>query len=478
MAGHGLTVGFTAVLLPQLQRPGSSIVVDDVSGSWIASILGFALVTGNFIVPTIMAKSGRKTANLVSILPMLIGWFSILLATSVPSLLLARFLQGVSMGMIATLGPVLIGEYTSPKNRGAFLMTLSLAIAIGVLTVHSIGSYFGWQTAALLCAFISFINLLIVINSPESPSWLADQERYEECKQVFRWLRGDEEEEELHAMMETSAIIKESKDDAGVKDSLLWKLKSGLLYLNETVRKRQFYKPIFIMMHLYTLGQWGGANIMSAYTTKILENVVGPNAMFGLIIISLGTQRIITNSSAIYVIKKIKRRTILLSTTLINIFAFLAIAAYSYAKTHGYLPFDHPLIGIFLAHIHMFSIATGTVPLPLIIAGELFPLEYRSLAGGISVLFVSVNLFLTVKTLPYLFTTIGLPGAYCMYAGIVGYCLVVCWMVLPETKDRTLQDIEEEFMGRPLSPQELMSTLSLTSLKLHNADRRCSAPMI
>ncbi|XP_048000592.1 facilitated trehalose transporter Tret1-like [Leguminivora glycinivorella] len=424
-----------------------------------------------------MAKSGRKLANLISILPMLVGWFSILLATSVTGLLLARFLQGVSMGMIATLGPVLIGEYTSPKNRGAFLMTLSLAIAIGVLTVHTVGSYFGWQTAALLCAFISFINLLIVINCPESPSWLADQGRYDECKRVFRWLRGDDEEEELHSMIDTSLVIRESKEDGEAKDSFTWKVKSGLVYLNETVRKRQFYKPIFIMMHLYTLGQWGGANVMSAYTTKILENVVGPNAIFGLIIISLGTQRIISNSSAVYVIKKIRRRTMLLTTTLINISAYLTIAGYTYAKINGYLPFDHPLIGIILCHIHMFSIATGTVPLPLIIAGELFPLEYRSLAGGISVLFVSINLFLTVKTLPYLFATIGLPGAYCIYAGVVAYCLVVCWMVLPETKDRTLQDIEEEFMGRPLSPEELMSTLSLTSLK-HNTDRRCSAPMI
>ncbi|XP_073958704.1 trehalose transporter 1-like protein [Choristoneura fumiferana] len=478
MAGHGLVMGFTAVLLPQLQRPGSPIPVDDASGSWIASILGFALVTGNFIVPAMMAKSGRRTANLITTFPMLVGWFGILTATTVPALLVSRFLQGISMGMIATLGPVLIGEYTSPKNRGAFLMTLSLAISIGVLTVHTIGSYFGWQVAALVCAFIGFTNLLIVIHSPESPSWLADQGRYEESKEVFRWLRGDDEEEELQMMIETSIIIRESKEDANIKQSFVRKIRKNIVYLNETVRKKEFYKPIFIMMHIYTLGQWGGANIMSAYTTNILGHVIGPSTMFGLIIVSLGAQRIISNSSAVYVINKIKRKTILLATILINICAFLAIAGYTYAKAHNYLPFDHPFIGIILVHIHMFSIATGTVPLPLIIAGELFPLEYRSLAGGISVLFVSVNLFLTVKTLPYLFATIGLHGSYCIYAGIVAYCLVVSWILLPETKDRTLQDIEDEFRGRPLSPEELKSTQSLTSWRLYNTDRRCSHPHV
>ncbi|XP_050357131.1 facilitated trehalose transporter Tret1-like [Nymphalis io] len=478
MATHGLVMGFAAILLPQLRLPGSLIPIDDVSGSWIASILGFALVAGNFIVPTIMAKYGRRTANLASIAPMIIGWFCIITASNITALLIARFLQGVAMGMSASLGPVLIGEYTSPKSRGAFLTFISLSIATGVLFVHTLGSFFSWQVTALIIAFVVFSDLLIVIYSPESPSWLADQGRYDECRKVFRWLRGHSEDDELEKMIEASKVIREAKAEMEISQSFSKNFKRNIAYVNTTIRKKEFYKPIFIMIHIYTLGQWAGANILAAYTIDIFNHVIGTEANISLMVITLDIQRIISNTFAVYVIKKVKRRTMLFATVGINIFAFLATAAYTYLKSQNMLPFDHPAIGIALIHIHMFSIATGTVPLPFIIAGEVFPLEYRSLAGGLSVLFLSTNLFITVKTVPYLFKNVGIHGAYILYAIVVGYCTVIAWWFLPETKDRTLQEIEDEFRGKPLSPEELKSTQSLTSFKHFNTDRRCSSPVI
>ncbi|XP_026730578.1 facilitated trehalose transporter Tret1-like [Trichoplusia ni] len=480
MAAHGLVMGFNAILLPQLRQPDSIIPIDDTSGSWIASIIGFALVAGNFIVPPIMANYGRRTANIVSVTPLLVGWFSIILAKSVPVLLVARFLQGMAMGISASLGPVLIGEYTSPQNRGAFLTMISLCIATGVLTVHTMGSFMHWQTTALVCGCIAFVDLIIIIYSPESPSWLADQGRYEECKQVFRWLRNEDEEEELQKMIEASVIVRESKEEANISQSLGKRIKSGVVYFSATIKKKEFYKPIFLMMHIYTLGQWAGANILAAYTTDIVHNIIGTEFNTALLIITLDSQRIISNALAVLVIKKINRRTMLFSTVIVNIISFLATAAYTYFKGQGTLPpfLDHPGVGVALIHIHMFTIATGTVPLPFIIAGEVFPLEYRSLAGGISVLFLSSNLFITVKTVPFFFGTLGIHGAYCIYAAVVGYCLVVAYFFLPETKDRTLQDIENEFRGRPLSPDEVKSTQSLASWKLHSKDRRCSSPVV
>lgn len=478
MAAHGLVMGFAAILLPQLRKPGSAIKIDDSSGSWIAAILGFALVGGNFIVPPIMANYGRRTANIVSITPLLVGWFTIIFANSVSVLLIARFLQGLAMGMSASLGPVLIGEYTSPKNRGAFLTMISLCIATGVLTVHTMGSYLTWQTTALVCACIAFVDLLIVLNSPESPSWLSDQGRYEESKKVFRWLRNEDEEEELQKMIEASIIVRECKAEANISQSFSHRVRANITYFNATIRKKEFYKPIFIMMHVYTLGQWAGANILAAYTMDIFHHVIGTDINIALLVITLDAQRIISNSIAVFIIKKINRRTMLFTTVGINIFAFLATAAYTYCKGQGILPYDHPFIGVALIHLHMFTIATGTVPLPFIIAGEVFPLEYRSIAGGLSVLFLSSNLFITVKTVPLFFSTLGIHGAYCIYAAVVGYCLVITYFFLPETKDRTLQDIENEFRGRPLSPEELKSTQSLTSWKLNNRDRRCSSPVV
>lgn len=156
-----------------------------------------------------MGIYGRKIANLVSIVPMIIGWVCIVFATSMPFLLIARVLQGLSIGMGVTLGPVLISEYSSPNYRGAFLMSISVNIAVGVLTVHTLGSYLKWQTTALIYAVITIVDFVIVAYSPESPSWLADHGKYEESKRIFRWLRGNDEENELEQMIEASKIVRE-----------------------------------------------------------------------------------------------------------------------------------------------------------------------------------------------------------------------------------------------------------------------------
>ncbi|XP_050678410.1 facilitated trehalose transporter Tret1-2 homolog [Leptidea sinapis] len=477
VGAHGMTNGYAAILIPQLRLPDSIIPINDGSASWIAAILGFALVAGNFIVPTIMAKYGRRTANIVSIVTMIVGWFCIVTATNITALLVARFLQGSAMGMTASLGPVLIGEYTSPQNRGAFLATISLSVSIGVLFVHTLGSCLHWQVAGLVCACLMFFDLLIVLYSPETPSWLSDQGRYEESEKVFRWLRGDNEDEELKRMIESSMITKESRAAVNISESFSKRLRNNLVYFTTTIQKKEFYKPIFIMVHIYTLSQWGGANILAAYTIDVFSNVIGNKFDIYLMVITLGTQRIISNAMAVYIIKKVKRRTMLLATVGINITACLTLAAYTYLKAHNMLPFDLPIIGVLLIHIHMFTIATGTVPLPFIIAGEVFPLEYRSLAGSISIFFLSANFFINVKTFPYFLQTISIYGAYLVYTAIVGYCLLIAYFFLPETKDRTLQEIEDEFRGRPLSPEELKSTQSLTA-NSYNQDRRCSAPAI
>ncbi|XP_075987447.1 facilitated trehalose transporter Tret1-like [Anticarsia gemmatalis] len=477
MAGSGLVIGFTSSLLQQLRAPDSNIPIDDDSGSWIAAMPGISLVIGNFLAPPTMSKYGRKIANLVTIVPLIAGWAMIFFAKSITMLLLARFVQGLCMGMCTMLGSVLIGEYTSPKNRGVFLMTISLSIAVAVLSVHLSGAFLSWQNTSLICGLVAVVDLFIVLYSPESPSWYAGKGRYEACKQSFRWLRGDTEEDELKKMIEAAMVLKEAKLSTQKPKSLVKKIRNMIQYFGITIRKKEFCKPIIIMMHVYMLGQWSGINMLVAFPIDLLHRMLGPDCNVPLIMFTIDIHRIIANTCALYVIQKVKRRTILRVTVCLNILAILACAAYCYAKVHGMIHSEERILGISLIHIHMFSVATGSLPLCFIIAGEVFPLEYRGLAGGISVFFYSANLFTTVKTLPLLLSSVDLYGTYGLYSGILVYSLVIVWMLLPETKDRTLQDIEDEFRGRPLSPEEMKSVQSLTSWKAYTTDRRCSGPV-
>lgn len=409
---------------------------------------------GNITIPTLMVKYGRKKANLISILIVILGWLCLVAAKSLSAILAGRLLQGLSAGMSSCLVPILIGEYTSPKNRGAFTIVMSLIMGAGTLIVHAVGSYTTWEVTALVCAVISAVDFVMVLLSPESPSWLADRGRYAECEDTFRWLRGVEEDEELARMLAESVASRRSKDTAGNV--------SIFRAFFSAVTKKEFYKPIVIMIHLYAMGQWAGINMLAPYIVNLVETLAGADVDVPAVVMSVDAQRMVSCLVAIFVIRRVRRRTMLFGAIGLNGIVLLAIAGYSYAKEKK--QFEHPVLGVLLLHLLMVTVATGSLPLPFTIAGEIFPLRYKGLSGGISSFFCSINIFLSVKSFPFFEKEVGLHGMCCLNAGIVVYCLTVVWFLLPETKDRTLQEIEDEFKGR-VHEEDLRSAQPLTTFK-------------
>ncbi|XP_022836133.1 facilitated trehalose transporter Tret1-like [Spodoptera litura] len=473
--GHGAVIGYPGILLPQLHLVDSAFKLDAASASWIASILGITQLVGSFISPPIMEKFGRRAAHFTATVPNLIGWFVITMATNFEVLFAGRILQGLSIGMLSPLRSVLIGEYSSPKNRGAFLTTVSLSQSFGIFFVHLVGSLLSWQQAALICSFFPFISIIMTIYSPESPSWLVTKGRHDECRRVFRWLRGDDEEDELEEMIEGRLLYEKAMISASFN-----RKNNRIRKIITTIKKKEFYKPIILMMHAHVLVNFAGGTTMSAYSTMIIGVVMGPQVNAHFWMIFLGAQRFVSNTLAVFAINKFKRRTMMFATGGLSIFAQFALAAYVYFKQQGTLPYDAVWIPILLINLKFFAVATGMLPLPNVIGGEVFPLEYRSIGGTISLASFSATFFLVLKTFTGLVESVGMYGTYVVYGCIITYCMVVIWFLLPETKDRTLQQIEDEFRGRPLGPEEIEVRKSLqadpiVAYKRKMSARRCSS---
>nr|XP_049705550.1 facilitated trehalose transporter Tret1 [Helicoverpa armigera] len=440
--GHGSVVGFPAILLPQLKDPDSSLILSKEEGSWIASVTAISQLLGSFTTPPIMGRLGRKVAHFVVIASILLGWTVILLAKSMEAMVVGRIIHGMSFGLMLPLRSVLLGEYTSPKNRGAFLTTISVAQAFGILLVHLVGSLVSWQKTILILIAFPLASLLMTCYTPESPSWLAARGRYEECRKVFRWLRGDGEEEELEEMIRarcesTSTPISNCKD------------------LMVLLKKKEFYKPIVIMIHSYLMGEFSGGALMSCYSTTVITLLAGPEVDAHVWMIALDTQRNISNAIAVFVVHKVKRRTMFMATGGLCIASNIAIACYVYARVLGVLTYTAIWLPILLINIQFFTVAVGMVCLPYVIAGEIFPLEYRSVGSSISIVSIACGYFLVTKSFPAMVDSIGLHGSYAVYAAAMSYNLCVVWSLLPETKGKTLQQIEEHFRGKALVPEEM-----------------------
>ncbi|CAK1546736.1 unnamed protein product [Leptosia nina] len=464
--GHGCVIGFPAILIPALRLPESGIKASASEESWIASIVGFALIMGNFIITPLMDTLGRKKSHLLTILPIFTGWFTLLMAESVTWLIIARFLQGIAMGMLGPLGSIIIGEMTDPRNRGAFLTCVSLSLTIGVLFSHSLGTFFSWQQSALICSFITFTSLLLIMYNPESPSWLIAKGKYEKGEEVFFWLRGrsPKQEAELDDMIAAQKSLRKSSI-IGQKVTFGVRVRRFCIYLNETFRKPEFYKPIIIMFVLYTMFQFAGINVISSYAMDIIDQVVGPEANAKFLMVLLDVERLICNLLAVFLMKTMKRRTLLFSSSAICVFSYLGKSYYIYARDNNALPFTSQWIPISLIGLYMFSLTVGISSIPFTISGEIFPLEYRGFGGGISVLALSFNFFVAVKSFPVLTSAVGLSITYLMYTAVVVVCLSILYFMLPETKDRTLQEIEDSFRGVSAADRKCVEPLNGT----HNA---------
>ncbi|CAH0731718.1 unnamed protein product, partial [Brenthis ino] len=465
--GMGCGLGFPAILLPHLHEKNSEIPLTKEGESWIAATAALSMLIGTVLTLSIMDRFGRKATHYMLTILAIISWFITILATSVEALILGRFIFGMSAGMLLSLRSILIGEYTSPKNRGAFLTTVSLTQAFGIFFAHLLGSLISWQKTALVCLFSPFLSLVMIMYTPESPSWLVSKGRHDECREVFRWLRGSEEDEELEDMIEAriayeQAIVKAPKDSHLLKK------------LSIIIRRGEFYKPILIMIYSNAMLHFSGGTTMASYSTVILSLLMGPKANVHFWMVFLDTQRVIFNTLAVYVINKTKRRIMVFSTGMWSAASHFAIAIYVYFRLNGW-DYDAIWLPALLVNVQYLAVAVGTVPMPQVLGGEVFPLEYRGIGGFISMVTGNGVMFLALKTFPRLVDKSGLQGTYIVYGVIILINLILLMVLLPETKGKTLQQIEDEFRGRPLRREELESKQSLQANPIENYKRKMSS---
>lgn len=311
----------------------------------------------------------------------------------------------------------------------------------------------------------------MVIYTPESPSWLLSRGRYDECRKVFKWLRGNEEDHELEDMIEAKLAF----DKTAIRD---YKKQNWFVSLGKIMCKKEFYKPITIMILCNNIMQYSGAPTTAAYSTVIISMLMGPKANPYFWMVFLDSLRLILNTMAIYVIHRVKRRVMTSTTGALSVASHFAIAIYVYCRIKGW-SYDAIWLPALLINLQFLALAVGTVPMAQVIGGEIFPLEYRSIGGTISMATSGGALFLALKTFPTSIDHVGLHGTYAIYGGVILINFIIMLILLPETKGKTLQQIEDEFRGRPLRLDEIEAKQSLQSnpieiYKRQLAERRAS----
>ncbi|CAB80841.1 putative sugar transporter [Arabidopsis thaliana] len=404
--------------------------------SLFGSILTVGLILGALICGKLTDLVGRvKTIWITNIL-FVIGWFAIAFAKGVWLLDLGRLLQGISIGISVYLGPVYITEIAPRNLRGAASSFAQLFAGVGISVFYALGTIVAWRNLAILGCIPSLMVLPLLFFIPESPRWLAKVGREMEVEAVLLSLRGEKSDvsDEAAEILEYTEHVKQQQD---IDDRGFFKL-----------FQRKYAFSLTIGVVLIALPQLGGLNGYSFYTDSIFIST-GVSSDFGFI--STSVVQMFGGILGTVLVDVSGRRTLLLVSQAGMFLGCLTTAISFFLKENHCWETGTPVLALFSVMVYFGSYGSGMGSIPWIIASEIYPVDVKGAAGTMCNLVSSISAWLVAYSFSYLLQWSS-TGTFLMFATVAGLGFVFIAKLVPETKGKSLEEIQSLFTDSP--PQD------------------------
>jgi SP family arabinose:H+ symporter-like MFS transporter len=423
----GLLFGFdTAVISGTINFIQPYFGLSEAELGWTVSSLLFGCIAGVFLAGKAGDHYGRKK---VLMLAALLFFFSAIGSASAHSLyffLFSRILGGIAVGVASILSPMYIAELAPAKYRGSLVSLNQLAIVIGIL-VAFFSNYLlvdtgenNWRWMLLVMAAPAVLLFFSLFMVPESPRWLVARNRNDEALKVL--VRTSGKELAVAEFKEIGETLKNHKEST-FRDLLAPKIKPLLI--------------IGIILSVFQ--QITGINTIMYYAPKIFANVGQSNNSALLQTILIGGTNLLFTLVAMVLIDRFGRKLLIIigSSGMMLMLAGLS-ALFFTSHTSGIL-----VLVFILGYIAFFAASLG--PALWVVAAELFPNRLRG--KGMSVAIVSLWIACTIVTIAFPIMLEKLSGGitFLIFALICFANLVYVLKNVPETKGKTLEELEKEF---------------------------------
>ncbi|CAK1595537.1 unnamed protein product [Parnassius mnemosyne] len=431
----GIVLAYPSVLNAAILSPDATdIKATTGQASWIASAHGFSGLLGFFIFSPLFQVIGRKPVNISFEIFMIVGWILLYFSKSITMMIIAKSIQGLAMGGVFVYA-ITISEFTHRKRRGVFLTITKCSLACGSLLCHALAIICDFRQIALISLIPNGITLSLVLFCPESPAFYAIKGHFEDCKKSFFWLHSDSQENKAELKHLISAQMERRKSKLQQKKTpILYKLLKKLL-------RRDFGIPFLIATLCTVAVDASGRYFLLGYVTQIMTELVGDKDIAGYCSMVADCLLIVALFISSIVIRSFKRRTVLLGLGAISASLMFIVGLSVVVRTT--LLLNTKWITPLLILLHSFTTHIGLIPAAFTVTTEIFPLNHKgmgSLTTGITfTLFYAV----TMKITPLMIEKIGIGGTYLIFGLCVTICLVFLYFILPETKNKTLQEIED-----------------------------------
>lgn len=325
-----------------------------------------------------------------------------------------------------------VSEISPPSKRGIFNSLGPISASTGILVTYVLGYLFPWWMVAYISCAFSVFTCISMHFMPESPPYLAKQDRKQESLDSLMWLRRS------NAIAQAEfENYKTSPEDTG--EDMSFKEK----FLVPTT-----IKPFLILMGLFFLQESSGIYIILFYAVNFLQDA-NLSIDESLASITIGIMRLTISIFAAFLINRFGRKTLCIVSAAGMAASMLATGIYS--KYYEMYPDEVkilPLLPLICVLLNVFFCMIGMVPVPWIMTGELFPLRVRSIMAGVVMCMAQLFIFTSVKIYPDLQANLNFSGTVLLFfiASIIS--IFYAKYLLPETKNKRLEEIEEYFKSK------------------------------
>ncbi|WP_282036822.1 sugar porter family MFS transporter [Saccharicrinis aurantiacus] len=409
---------------------------------WTMSCALIGCLLGAMISGALSDKYGRKRLLIFSAFLFTASAIGTGATDSYSMFIFYRILGGIGIGLASNLSPMYIAEVSPSSLRGRFVSLNQLTIVIGILAaqianwqiaepvsidatdleiLNSWNGQMGWRImfwAETIPAGLFFVLMFFV---PESPRWLAQNGNETQVHNILEKIGGN-----AYAMVESNNI-KRALDKDDNKSTL------------SAIFHPSMRTVLIVGIVLAAFQQWCGINVIFNYADEIFK-AAGYGVSDTLMnIVITGSVNLVFTFMAIFTVDKLGRRTLMKigSACLVGIYCLIG-AAY-YFQISGVM-----LLVLVVLAIACYAMTLG--PITWVVLSEIFPNKVRGAAMSIATASLWIASFLLTYTFPLLNSSFGASGTFWVYGIICGAGYLFIHLKLPETKGKSLEEIESELI--------------------------------
>ncbi|CAG9823023.1 unnamed protein product [Phaedon cochleariae] len=430
----GMTMGWTAPMIPYFLSEESHIKMTRSQAEWLESCILIGAILGLPFTIYFVEKIGRRKSLILSTALLIICWVVIAVGDRVEYLYAARLFKGLGLNMAFVAAPMYVGEIAHKKIRGFLSSITFVMMLIGVLLIYGLGPFVPYFVPSVIAGVVLLIECVVFYFLPESPYYLMMNNEHEAAKESLKRFRGKDAniEEELKEITETA--MKERNEQ----------IKS----LKELYQVKNYRKALQIMFILNFAQLFSSFEVIMMNLHEILESAGSIYMNPSIAAIIFAAIMLVSAIVAAATMDSFGRKVLLVVSCILTGICLLVLAIYFNVKAMGFDVEKISWIPIASVMVYAAVFKVGLGMVPIVMTAEIFASKIKAIgmtaADGAYVLasIIALQVYFNLKS------AFGIYVPFYIFSGCAFSTSIYVVFFVPETKGKSLEDIQRMLRGR------------------------------